>query len=512
MILRKPYAFLIKNFRLINFLILLFSSYILYRTSIALDFFNEYVDTRQFIESETLISDTIPISIVFFSILLIVGCTSIAVLFKKKDKPALFYIAGVIYYFIFIIICFISRGMIGIIIFDGLDPRIARIIRDIWLIAAFLQIPVIGFSLVRTLGFDIKKFNFGEDLEELKISDEDNEEIEVSTRFDADKLKMKAAMQREELKSFFYENKFMIILILILLIVVIPTTLIARNIVLNKRYKVGEVIDLDDFKLKITGAYVTKKDYKGNTLFHGDNSYLIVSFNINNLKEKERGITLNNLRLEVNNKIYMPKISYYESFKDIGNGYNDNKISKESKDYIAVYTISDEDLNHEMIVRYADKLTVKDSKVNAFYYRTIVEPENIDIDKTKVNRSVGEELVIDYKELKNTKFKITHYNLKDKFTYDVSGKTKYIINNTGLVLSINYEFTSDNISFSEFIDNYVTIKYKYNNCNYTQKINNITPYSSKNEIYFAVTESMKDASEINLIVNVRNTEYVYKIK
>ena len=134
--------------------------------------------------------------------------------------------------------------------FEGLDPRIARIIRDTWLIVSIIQIVVVVFSLVRTLGFDVKKFNFGEDLHELQVDEEDNEEVEITTRFDADKVKMKAAMQREELKAFFYENKLMVILVLILLFVVIPSTFAARSYVVNKRYKVGEVIDLNKFNLK----------------------------------------------------------------------------------------------------------------------------------------------------------------------------------------------------------------------------------------------------------------------
>ena len=509
MIIRKPYAFLIKNFRLISFIMLLVSSYIFYRTTIAYDFFNEYATTRQFIESATLISDTIPFSIILFSGILIIASISIAVLFKKKDKPTLFYYVSIIYYFLFIIVCFISRGMIGEIVYDGIDPRIARLVRDVWFIGMILQVPVIVVSLVRTLGFDIKKFNFGEDLQELKISDDDNEEIEVSTRFDADKVKMRAAMQREELKSFFYENKFIIILILVLLVVVIPTTFIARSIVSNKRYAINEVIDLKNFNLKITGAYTTKRDYKGNTLFKGDSSYLIVSFNIENFKEEKRGINLNNLRLEVNENIYIPKTIYYESFKDIGKGYTDYKIGKGSKDYIAVYVINDKELENEMIIRYADSLTVKNEKVNAKYYRTIINVQNIDINRTKVNRKVGDELVIDYNEF-DLKYKVLNYELGEDFSYDVNGKTKYIINNTGYVLALNYEFTSDSISFENFVNDYVIVKYKYNNCYYTEKIN-VLAYR-ENKIYFAVTESMKDASEINMIINVRNTEYVYKIK
>lgn len=513
MIIRKPYAFLIKYFKLIHFFILLVSTYIFFKSMNVLDFFNEYVSTRQFIESDTLINDTIPIAIIVFSIFLIAACSSIVILFKRKDKPTLFYISSVIYYLVFIIVCSLSRAIINTIIFDGIDPRIARIVRDVWLIAVILQFAVIGFSLIRTLGFDVKKFNFGEDLHELQIEADDDEEVEITTAFDADKLKMKVAMQKEELKSFFYQNKFMIIVILILLVVVIPSTLVARNIIANKRYKIGEVIDLDDFNLKITGAYVTKKNYKGDTLFKGNNSYLIVSFNINNLKEEERGITLNNLRLEVNDKIYMPKTSYYEHFSDLGTGYDGFKISKESKDYIAVYAINDEDLEHEMIIRYADRLTVKNSQVDAVYYRTIIEPENIDIEKTLVNRTIGQDLIIDYNELKGTKLNISHYNLKDKFTYEVNGKTRYIINSVGLVLSLNYDFTSNGISFSDFLTKNVSLKYKYNNNVYSQKISNITPANYKtDEIYLAVSENLKDATEINLVINVRNTEYVYKIK
>lgn len=513
MIIRKPYALLIKNFRLIHFFILLISSYIFFKSLGTLEFFNEYVATRQFLESDTLINDTIPILILILPIFLIIAFVSIVILFKKKDKPTLFYVSSIIYYTIFIVIGLVSRGIINTIIFDGIDPRIARIVRDIWFIAVILQVAVIAFSLIRTLGFDIKKFNFGEDLHQLQIESDDDEEMEISTRFDSDKAKMRAAMQREELKSFFHENKFIIILIMILLIFIIPSVFIARYTISNKRYVINEVIDLNGFNLKITGAYVTKKNYNGDLLFKGNNSYLIVTFNINNLKKEERGIILNNLRLEVNEKIYLPKTNYYEYFIDIGVGYNDDKIASESKDYIAVYTISDEDLEHDMIIRYADKIVVKNSKVNAIYYRTMINPINLDTKNKLVNRTIGEDLIVDYKELKDTKLNISHYNLKDKFIYEVNGKTKYIINNTGLVLSLNYSFNSANISFSNFIDKYMYIKYKYNSNNYIQKMTNITPSNYKtDEIYLAVSENLKDATEINLVVRVRNTEYVYKIK
>lgn len=513
MIIRKPYALLIKNFRLIHFLILVISSYIFSKSIKILNFFNEYVDTREFIESDTLVNDVIPLFIIFFSVLLIVAFSLIAVLFKKKDKPILFYFFSILYYVIFIVTCFVSREMVNTIMFDGLDPRISRIVRDIWLIAVIMQVIVVVFSLIRTIGFDIRKFNFGEDLHDLQIDDEDNEEVELTTGFDTDKAKMRAAMKREELKSFFFENKLIIILILFILFVIIPSGFIAKNIVENKRYKEGEVIKLKEFNLKVNESYITKKDYKGEVLFTGNNSYLIVSINVENLSEDDVTINLNNLRIEVNNKVYMPKTNMYESFIDIGVGYNSNKISKGAKDYIVVYAVKDEDLDDEMVIRYTNKLTVKNSQVNAVYYRTIIKPDNIDIDKTLVNRTINQDLIIDYKELKGTKLSIYHYNVKDKFIYELNGKTKYIVNNVGLVLSLSYKFESNNITFNNFVNKNAKIRYKFNNTTYEQKISNITPNNyNTDEVYFAVSEKLKDAKEISLVINVRNTEYVYKLK
>lgn len=511
MIIRKPYAFLIRYFRFINFLILILSSYILYKSSQALDFFNIYVDTRQFIESDTLVMDIIPTMVVVIPIFLIIICLAIIVLFRKKDKPSMFYIFALIFYIIYIIFCIVSRGIIRTIMFEGIDPRVSRIIRDIWLIVCICDVAIVLFSIVRASGFDVKKFNFLEDIKELKIDDEDSEEYELTTKFDADKLKIKVAMQKEEFKAFFYENKFIIILISILMFVVIPTTFIAKSIISNKRYVLNEVIDLDNFNLKFTGAYVTKKNYNGDILFTGDNSYLIVAFNITNLKNEKRAINLNNMRLEVNNKIYIPTTNYYDLFVDIGKGYNNYAISKESRDYIVVYAISDEDLEHEMIVRYADKLTVKNQKVNALYYRTIIEPKEIDSDRKTINKTVNEDLIIDYGELKDTKFNVSNYKISDIFSYDVNKKVKYIINNYGLVMSLNYTYSSNNISFNDFIENYVFITYKYNGLVYNRKIELIDS-SNTGVVYFNVNEDMKDATEISLVIDSRNTKYVYKLK
>lgn len=507
MIIRKPYAFLIRNFKLIHFIMLLISGYILYRTKIAYNFFNDYAKTRQFIDSETLISDTLPLFITILAFILIGAAVMIIVLFRKKDKPTLFYISSIIYYIGFIVVLVISRGIMTTIIFEGIDPRISRIIRDIWMISYYLQFILVGFYFIRAVGFDVKKFNFGEDIHELQIDEEDNEEIEIATKFDKDKLKMKAAMQKEELKAFYFENRFIILLILFLLLVVMPGVFIARSIVANKRYTENEVIKLDNFEFKVIETLITKKDSKGNKLFKGNNSYLIVKFNLNNLLDKKRGLKLNNLRLEIGDNVYSPKNTYYDSFVDIGKGYNNQTLSKESKDFIAVYILSDEELKKPITLRYTDSLKVKNNEASALYYRINIEPKNIDQDIRNVSYNLGQELII---KDSNIKFKINNVDIEEEFTYQVGNKLKYIVYTYGIVLSINSDSNSNLIKILKESGN---IKYKIGNSIFNENINVITPngYNGDN-IYLGVNEDMKKADSIELTIKTRDIEYIYKIK
>lgn len=507
MIIRKPYAFLIKNFKLIHFIMLIFSTYILYRTKLSLDFFNDYVKTRQFIDSETLINDTIPIIMAILSFLLIGISVMIIILFRKKDKPTLFYIASVIYYVLFIIVTIISRGIMTTIIFEGIDPRISRIVRDIWMIGYYLQIVLVVFYFIRAVGFDVKKFNFGEDLHELQIDEEDNEEVEIATKFDKDKLKMKVAMQKEELKSFYYENKIIIIVISFLLVFVIPSVFIGRSIVANKRYTENEVIKLDDFEFKVVETYVTKKDNKGDLLFKENNSYLIVKFNLNNLSDTKRGLKLNNLRLEINDKIYSPKTTYYDLFTDLGTGYTNQTLSKESKDFIAVYVLSDEELKNNIILRYTDSIKVKNNEASALYYRININPKNIDEDTRKVTYNLGQELMIKDSDIK---FKINSAEINEDYTYTINNKTKYIVYTTGIVLSID---SDSKTNLAKALKQNSSIRCVINGVNYSENIIDITPNNyNDNILYLGVSEDMKDASSIELVIKTREIEYIYKIK
>ena len=173
--------------------------------------------------------------------------------------------------------------------------------------------------------------------------------------------------------------------------------------------------------------------------------------------------------------------------------------------------INDEDLVGDIVIRYADKIKVKNSQASAFYYRIIVNPVDLDENSNEMSYSLNDEMVIDPYHVK---FKIMHYNIKDKFIYELNNKSKYIVNNLGLVLYLDYEYESEYVrSFYDFISENVVINYRYDNIVYSEKLSNLTPKNSDlNQIYLAVSENIKDASEISLVFNTRNIKYVYKIK
>lgn len=519
MIVRKPYAFLIKNFRLIHLFMLIFSSYLLIQSNLLFKFFNNYVDTRQVVSTGSLASQYITPSMYIFSLLLIIFSFIIFILLNQKDKPKLLYITMMIFYFALIIFSIVSSLTITNIELEGINPQIARIIRDISLISFLIQIGYDVLILVRTIGFDIKKFHFGEDLQSLDIDISDSEEIELTSGIDIDRLVRKFKMKKEDLKAFFLENKVIIISILVILILIIPGYFFVKDHYSNKLYLEGETIKLNDYTLKINSSYYTKYDYKGEKLLEGENSYLIVNFNISNYSDEEISIDLSDIKLEVNDEIYSTNITLYDHFIDLGNGYYNQKISNsESKSYIVIFIISDDDIKEEIKLRYTEDLSYSNREALATYKRIKLEPNYLDEMVYKDSVKLNEELDLTGSLLKNSNILFSNYSIKEKFSYESEDLTKYVTNNNGYVMKLSYVFNlDDDINFitdlTDFATKYFLLVYTYNDVEYKTYITNITPltYESK-DLYLAVSENVKNSTGIKIVINIRNINYTYIIK
>ena len=72
---------------------------------------------------------------------------------------------------------------------------------------------------LRGLGFDVKKFNFTKDIQELNLTKEDAEEVEIDVSFNTEAVMRGIRKQKREFGYFLKEYRTFIIGILVILYV-----------------------------------------------------------------------------------------------------------------------------------------------------------------------------------------------------------------------------------------------------------------------------------------------------
>ena len=208
MIIKKPYAFLIKHFRSIHLILSALVLYLLIKTHNIFKFFNDYANQGFYNYTENLISSHINFYMFICSLLIILAALFIYLLMKWKKKSTGFYITFIGYYFLLFIIFIIYFNALGNVTEGVLTVRSVRAYRDIILIFYVPQFIFLIISIVRAIGFDIKKFDFKKDLEDLDIAEEDQEEIEVTLGSQGYKIKRWFRKSIREFSYYIRENKF----------------------------------------------------------------------------------------------------------------------------------------------------------------------------------------------------------------------------------------------------------------------------------------------------------------
>ena len=183
MIIRKPYAFLIKHFKKIHVFLLILGIFVTYKLIKISGFVNEFMRLSTYDSY----SDPITRYITFFTtisvFILFVGSLSLLFLLRHKKKPWKIYLFPVVEYFVLLLVLSMIKSF-----FLNYTTEVAtadlRLYRDFLMIFLIGQLPVLGIFIVRGIGLDIKKFNFTNDEEFLELKDEDREEIEIGLNID----------------------------------------------------------------------------------------------------------------------------------------------------------------------------------------------------------------------------------------------------------------------------------------------------------------------------------------
>lgn len=534
MIIKKPYAFIVKYFKYIHAVFFLFLLYIIYKYFTIYKFFNDYVKTSYYTYYENLSGHFIN-TYLFLSILVIVITSAVLYLFmKSKEKNTKYYISVSVFYLVLFVLSTFLFSVYRTIEIENIDMRNIRIIRDILIMATLPQIFFTVFAFLRAIGFDLKSFDFKKDLDELDLTDEDNDVIEVLVPNDSYKYVRKFRRILRETKYFALEFKFFFLLIVSVIIVSIFLILYLNINVYNKKYKQNDKFISNSIKYTVKDSFITSKDYRGQTITKGK-SYIILVLDITNIGTKKEKLDTEKLKLVVGNEEIFPTLSKGNYFVDVGKPYANQTLNPDTTyEYLIIYEINNKNIESKYTFRIFTEVDVASGAINSRHKNVIIYPENIENIEGEEKFKLNKEISLGESNLKKSSFTLKTFEIassfEEKYNYCVEGncfegiksfspniisaKPKVMIK-----LECNFDIDKDLYiqkeiqSASSFVKYFGSVYYETKEEKKTVLINVITSdYINKNKVFIEVPYEILNSENIDLILTVRDIRYIISLK
>lgn len=426
MLLRKPFGFLIKYFKIIHLALTAMIAYLLLKTNSIFRFIGEYnnsnVSTVGTEITETLFTPIMWVVIIAILILTLV----ILGLMSFKKKPIRFYIYNILVYAFVTFVFVFAYTNIKTLETSLLDVRTLKLIQDFSLTALILQSLSLITVSIRATGFNIKKFDFDQDLEDLKIDAADNEEFEVDVELDTDQLKRNIRKKIRHAKYVYVENQFIIHIIILLLIALGFFIAYLNTGVYHKVYNQNEAFTTTEYMLNITDSYITKTDYHNNTVTD-DKKLVVIRYQVRSIYEINKKLFKpERFALKVNDNHFYDTTTYRESLYDLGNLYRNEYMTTSFQNYILVYEIP-EDMNiKNMILEYTD--------INNKTIEIAIEPTDDTKKETVATYPLSQNFSLEKSILNNSSLSIDSVEIGEVFTNNYT----YCINDQNCYTGIEY--------------------------------------------------------------------------
>ena len=534
MILRKPYAFLIKHFKLLHILLALPIIYLTYKTAVILSFLNGYIRSG-YVTNETSIAATYINFFMILAIIVILGAAiAMFIMLQRKEKNTKFYVAIIGYYVIYAVMLFMCFGALDGIEFGVADATTVRTYRDIATIVFIPQFFYIVFCFIRGIGFDIKSFDFKKDLAELEIEEQDNEEFEVNIAFEDYKIKRYLRRYLRETIYYAKENSYILKWIGAIAGSALAVFLVITILINTQRYREAQTFTYSGFHITIKESMLTSYNY-GGTLISKDKTFLVLKVNVANKSTAKNALDITAFRLIIddNDPIY-PIIDRGEHFIDFGMPYQGGEIKGgESHDYVLVYDVNPN--SKKYTIQLVDSLKFEVGKISAKYKQTILKPVKINSSETLGTYSTKDHVYFGDSSLNATTLVVNNYAINDnyKYTYDFCYAANKCMTSSGFV-AIDYNATGssqtllilDNLldldessTFAQSIGSKTDlfaylgrVRYEVDGVTKYSKLVNKTPREVKDKAVLQVASSIKDADYIELQLIVRNKVYIVVLK
>lgn len=518
MILRKPYALLIKYFKKINIVLLGLVLFLFYKTMRFHQFAKNYLDSNVYNSKIDAISNYFNKYTIIAFLFVFIICGILIYLLRKKDKPYFSYILIVVVNAFAFFLLVYANNFFMFKALEGFKIVNAKTINDLSLIANILYYPLLLILLIRALGIDLKNFGFQEDKEFMEINEADREEVEVNVGFDKEKWLRNFKFYFRNTKYFIIEHKASLACVFGIVLLIALFQFYNYFYVENKIYGMNKTIYANNYGLKVKNVYLTDKDYHGNIITNDNKYFILVDLEVKNKLSRDRLFDIEKMLLFIDDQYYVPSTRYNNYFKDMGSLYIGKELKgKETTSYLLIYDVPKPDSKANFVLKYQDVGDVKLVQIK-------IKVLDISEFRDKGSAVYPEAFHVPINENESMTFSINNYTISDTVDYtyqacDSTGscpvfQTTFTSNSGRKVLHLKFKLEDkERDEFLSFVNGYGKIKYVIDGVEKTiQTTNAITKKYRGNHVYLSVPSEIENASKIDLVFTVRSYQYTYHLK
>ena len=529
MVLRKPYAFLIKHFKAIHIILVILMVILGYKMYNISAFLGPYLESGRYSAVSGVVGKYIGFTGIFIPLLIIALLSSIAFLLKRKAKPIMYYLITIIVYSLEFIAMIVALVVLTSIQQGTVDSTFAGIIKDLIRALAFIPLPFALVSLVRGVGFNVKQFNFKRDLLELSIEEGDSEEFALDVEFDNENLKSRINRRMRFIKYVYLENKKVFFAVFIGVILLISGLVIKYISSIEHIYTERETYTSSGISFVVNRSYITNRDCSGRTVKAGK-YYVIVNITGNNKTAYDQYLPVDFIYLKIDkHKQVNPTDSYLDEFSDFGLRMTSKTTIKANsiKTFNLVFEIDEEYKDNEM--RF-DHIKSKETNLDGSYKyaKVTLTPKVFKEEKIIKEVSIEETLDFEGSLVEGTSIVINSAEIGNKFNYKYKKtigtkerefiKTIYptdIRKHKKAILKMNAVINkNDNLNkdiYDSFYAKFALIEYEQDGKMVYGRSYIIDLTGDDGYTYLEINQEAMNSNKVNLVFTIRDKVYKYNI-
>ena len=315
MVFRKPFAFIIKHFKAFHVVMFLTTLFIMYNANQIRSLIRSLISQNAFTYAGAENYTNSPVFIVC-----LIGLTAVGLIYwlftvRKKDLK---YYSLVIGYYAFSMGGFYYLfDKINILAQKDVSIDELNLIRDVSTLILLVSVPILIMSLIRSIGFNIKQFNFSKDIKELEITDKDSEEFEILIGQNNYKYFRKIRKTIRETRYAILEHLFIITIAVAGVVIVGAVSFGYKYYKDHKVVANSEISTVNGVYYVVNNTYVTARNLNGKQI-KSNSKYVIVNISMKNMTSTEKLVDLNVFSIQTGRLIYRPITFLQSEFNDLG--------------------------------------------------------------------------------------------------------------------------------------------------------------------------------------------------